>query len=354
MKHSYPIKVKDIRSESPDCVSIAFDIPSELNQEFKFSAGQYLTLIKNVNGEELHRSYSLCVSPLDNEFRVAIKKVQGGKFSTYASQILKAGDIIEVMPPAGKFTKDFNANHSKNYLFIAAGSGITPVLSILSTVFKYEPESNVCLIYGNTSYEHIIFRDQLLDLKNKYLDRFQLQFILSRELMDEEWFQGRINAEKINFFNSKLFYAEDLDEVFICGPETMILECKDSLMLLGLNESKIHFELFGTELQVNFKPIEIKNVNQVAKIKLKTDGRTVEFDLPYNTQSILDAALIKKLNLPFACKGGVCCTCKAKLIEGEVEMLRNYGLEPEELEAGFILTCQSFPKTDYISVDFDQ
>lgn len=354
MQHSYPIQIKDIRRESPDCVSIAFDIPTELRTDFQFLPGQYLNIIKTVNGEELHRSYSLCVSPDVQEWRVAIKKVEGGKFSPFANEILKVGDIVELMLPNGKFTKPIEAGQKKNYLFIAAGSGITPIMSLISTILYKEKESSVCLIYGNTDFEHIIFRDRILDLKNIFMHRLQAHFVLSRELMDEEWFQGRINGEKIKFYASKIFQTEVLDEVFICGPETMILDCKKSLMELGIDSAKIHFELFGTELKPTLKPIKSFESGKAAKIKLKTDGRTTEFELEYGTKSILDAALLRKVNLPFACKGGVCCTCKAKLLEGEVDMLRNYGLEAEEVQAGFILTCQSFPKSAHISVDFDQ
>lgn len=354
MQHSYPVKIKEVRRETADCVSVSFDIPVELQGEFQFKAGQYLNIIKTVKGEELHRSYSLCVSPLKNEWRVAIKKVEGGRFSTYANEELKSGDAVELMPPNGKFTRTFEKNQSKNYLLIAAGSGITPILSILTTILELENESSVCLIYGNPTVDQIIFRNQLLDLKNTYTNRLQLNFILSREFVEEECFQGRINREKLIQFNGKIFHAANINEVFICGPESMIMDCRSGLIDMGINESKIHFELFGTELQQATKKVEPKSSDKFSKVRLKTDGRTTEFDLEFNSQSILDAALTRKVNLPFACKGGVCCTCKARLIEGEVEMNRNYGLEPEEIEAGYILTCQSYPKTSKISVDFDQ
>ncbi|NOT38469.1 MAG: phenylacetate-CoA oxygenase/reductase subunit PaaK [Saprospiraceae bacterium] len=354
MQHSYPIKVKEVRRETVDCVSVSFDIPENLRTEFQFKPGQYLNIIKTIHGEEFHRSYSLCVSPLSMEYRVAIKKVEGGKFSTFANDHLKAGDTLELMPPNGKFTRPILANQSKHYLLIAAGSGITPILSLLSTILEVESQSSVCLIYGNTTIDHIIFRNQLLDLKNIYHERLQLNFVLSREWVEEECFQGRIDGHKLLQYNGKIFHATDLDEVFLCGPESMILDCKSTLLSLGIPESNIHFELFGTEIKKSHKVVELKTNAEFSKIRLKTDGRTTEFDLAFNTQSILDAALAKKVNLPYACKGGVCCTCKAKLVEGEVEMAKVYGLEKDEIEAGYILTCQSYPKTSKIMVDFDQ
>ncbi len=354
MQHSYPVKVSDIRRETPECVSVAFDIPEPYKNLFKFEAGQYINIIKNVDGEELHRSYSLCVSPSEGEYRVAIKKMDNGKFSTYANELLKVGELVELMPPNGKFIVHCHPEHQKKYLFIATGSGITPVISLIKTILEQEPQSSVSLLYGNSSIENIIFKDQLLDLKNLHISRLQIHFILSQEQVDEEWLNGRINSEKLKYFNARLFDVRDIDEVFICGPETMILDCKETLMNMGIEENQIHIELFGTEIKKDFSQIKKTTFGETAKVRLKTDGRTTEFELEYGTSSILEAALGKKINLPFACKGGVCCTCKAKLIEGEVSMLKNYGLEKEEIAAGYILTCQSYPKSKELVVDFDQ
>ena len=354
MQHSYPVRIKDVRRESPECVSISFDIPEELKPLFSFKAGQYINLIKEVNGEELHRSYSLCVSPSDGEWRVAVKKMDGGRFSTYANESLKAGDLIEIMPPNGRFTTHISPEQNKRYLFIAAGSGITPAISLIKNILTVETESQVSLIYGNSSTHQIIFRDLLLDLKNQYHDRMQMHFILSREKMVEDWFMGRISGEKLRKFAGKVFFPRDIDNVFICGPESMTIDCSSTLQSLGISQEKIHIELFGTELPARIKPKIAGKPGESAHITIRTDGRTTEFELPYGSKSILEAALDEKLNLPFACKGGVCCTCKARLLTGEVDMLRNYGLEPEEIKAGYILTCQAYPKTDNISVDYDQ
>ena len=354
MQHSYPVKIKEVRRETDHCVSIALDIPDDLKELFKYAPGQYVNLIKTVDGEELHRSYSLCSSPLDQEWRVAVKQLEGGVFSSYANKYLKAGDLLNVMPPNGKFTREIKVGQRKSYMFLAAGSGITPIISLIKTILKTEEQSQICLIYGNQKTDQIIFLEELMGLKNLYIDRFSLYFILSRELMEEPYFNGRICKEKLEFFKGKLYEPNEIDEVFICGPEEMILEGKSALEEQGISSQRIHIELFGTK--AISKPIIVTGLSSEteASVLLKTDGRTVSFNLPFNSVSLLDGALKHKVNLPFACKGGVCCTCKAKLLEGEVEMARNYGLEPEEIEAGYILTCQSFPKTSKISVDFDQ
>ena len=354
MKHSFPVKIKDVQKETESCISISFDINDELKDLFQYKPGQYITIIKNINGIDFHRSYSLCSSPFENEWRVAIKKIEGGVFSTYANDHFKIGDLIEIMPPDGKFTSNINELNTKAYLFIASGSGITPILSLIKSILLIEKNSQVTLIYGNQKSDTIIFKNTLLALKNKYLRQFQVHFILSQEDQDEELFNGRINADKIIKFNNKIFFPDQLDEVFICGPEEMILSVKEALISCGINEHKIHFELFGAPVLNLNKLIPQESTGQVSKINLKIDGRTLSFVLPFGTQSILDAALNKNANLPYSCKGGVCCTCKAKLIDGEVSMNVNYGLEPDEIANGYILTCQSYPKTTEINIDFDQ
>jgi ring-1,2-phenylacetyl-CoA epoxidase subunit PaaE len=354
MQQSYPIKVKEVRKETPTCVSIALDIPEELKPAFNYKPGQYINLIKTVNGEELHRSYSLCSSPMDDEWRVAVKLLEGGAFSTYANRDLRAGDILEVMPPNGKFTIPMDPAQSHSYLFVAAGSGITPVISLIRSVLKTEPHSTVSLIYGSRRTEEVIFLEELQAMKNKFMDRLSLYFVLSQESMEEEIFHGRIGAEKLRLFHGKLYDARELDGVFICGPEEMIFECRDEFQLQGLVPEKIHFELFGTKGLPAVKPPTVSVPGAKVQVRLKADGRTMNFEMEAGKDNILDAALRNKARLPYACKGGVCCTCKAKLMQGEVDMLRNYGLEPDEVEAGYILTCQAIPKSSQISVDYDQ
>jgi len=353
--HFHSLFIKQIRKETDDCVSVAFDIPDDLKNVFQYRAGQYLTVRTIINGEEIRRSYSLCSSPLHNEWRVAIKKNEGGVFSTYANETLKAGDCIDVMPPLGKFTATIDTTHQKNYLAIAAGSGITPVFSIIHTILEAEQNSQVTLVYGNKNRSSIIFKDALEALKNKWIDRFQLIHILSREKTDAEIHYGRIDENKLIEL-IKLIGLKRMDEFFICGPEQMILNIKAFLIAQHIDAKKIHIELFASKnresIVVNRKLQAIDN-SAKSKITVKLDGISFDFDLSFNSNSILDAALQQGADLPYACKGGVCCTCKAKLIEGKVKMDVNYSLEPEEIEAGYILTCQSHPTTEKVVVDYD-
>ena len=353
--HFHKLKVKQVKKETPDCVSIAFDVPENLQKEFEFSHGQNITIKKNVDGEEIRRSYSICSSPFENELRVAVKKVESGKFSCFANLELKTGDELEVLPPTGKFNTKLQITNNKQYLAFAAGSGITPVLSIIKTTLKTEPHSSFTLVYGNRSRSSIIFFEVLEGLKNKYVERFNFINILSREKTDAPVNFGRINEAKLIEL-SKLIDYKDTDEFFICGPEEMIFCVKDFLEKQDIDKKKIHFELFTTpgQKKVKVQSTEYKESGPKSKITVKLDGRSFDFDLSFSSDtSILDAALQQGADLPFACKGGVCCTCKAKLLEGEVDMDVNWGLEHEEVEQGYILTCQSHPKTETVVVDFD-
>jgi ring-1,2-phenylacetyl-CoA epoxidase subunit PaaE len=354
--HFEKIRIKQVKKETPDCVSILFDIPHELQKKFFYKHGQHLTMRTFINGEEVRRSYSLCSSPLDKEWRVAVKKAERGLFSSYANTALKAGDLLEVMPPLGHFYTEVDPTHKKSYVAFAAGSGITPVLSIIKTVLTTEPNSSFTLVYGNRNRSSIIFREQLEALKNKYIDRFSLIHVLSREITDAPVNHGRIDAAKCALLFQKVvdIYA---DEFFVCGPEEMIFTVKDFLQKKGVEEKKIHFELFTTP-GVNQKVrIKIKKQGSGEKEKshvtAKLDGIMFGFEADYDGDSILDEALKQGADLPYSCKGGMCCTCKAKLSEGEVEMDVHYGLEAEEIRQGFILTCQSHPKTEKVVIDFD-
>ncbi len=294
---------------------------------------------------------------MENEWKVAIKRVEGGLFSSFANKDLKKGDVLDVMQPVGKFHVELNPSNKKNYLALAAGSGITPIISIIKTTLQTEPGSSFTLVYGNKSRSSIIFFEELEGLKNKYLQRFNFINILSRERTDATLNFGKINTDKLNEL-SKLIDYTSMDESFICGPEEMIFCVKDFLEAKGIDKKKIHFELFTTPGQVK-KPVvgsqEAKTDNgPKSKITIKLDGRSFDFDLSLTSDtSILDAALKEGADLPFACKGGVCCTCKARLLEGEVAMDVHWGLEDEEVEQGYILTCQSHPKTEKVVVDFD-
>lgn len=354
--HFHQLTVKEVRKETEDCVSVLFEIPDNLKKDFLFQQGQSLTIRKLLNNEDVRRTYSICSSPLDNEWRVAIKKVDGGLFSSFANTGLKKGDVLEVMQPVGKFYVALDSSHKKNYLAIAAGSGITPLLSIIKTTLRTEPQSSFTLIYGNKNRSSIIFFEELEGLKNKYLQRFNFINILSRERTDATINFGRINADKLKELEKLIEYTS-FDESFICGPEEMIFAAKDFLAAKGINKKKIHFELFttpGQKLTTGNKQLTTDNSGPKSQITIKLDGRSFDFGLSLNSDTtILDAALKEGADLPFACKGGVCCTCKAKLLEGQVSMDVHWGLEEEEVEQGYILTCQAHPTTEKVVVDFD-
>jgi ring-1,2-phenylacetyl-CoA epoxidase subunit PaaE len=357
--HFHSIPVKEVRKETAECVSIAFDIPDELRKHFNFKQGQSLTMRMMMNGEEVRRTYSLCSSPLDNEWRVAVKKVDGGLFSTYANEQLKKGDRLEIMEPVGNFYTELNPTDKKNYLAIAAGSGITPVLSIIRTTLETESQSSFTLVYGNRSQRSIIFFEILEGLKNRYMNRFNLVHVLSRERMDSALNSGRINDQKLDMID-RVLPLKTVDEFFICGPEELIFRTRDYLEGRGVVKKQIHFELFNTSIgsskkkTVNNTSASAAGPTTFSRISVKLDGRNFEFDLPRDQQTtLLDAALQEGADLPYACKGGMCCTCKARLVEGQVSMDVHWGLEDEEVKKGFILTCQSHPLTDKVSVDFD-
>lgn len=359
--HFHPLRIKKINRETDQCVSVEFEVPRELTKTFEFKQGQSLTVRTNLNGEEVRRTYSLCSSPLDNTWTVAIKKVDGGIFSSFANETLKPGDVLEVMEPVGKFYTELNSTDKKNYLAFAAGSGITPVISIVKTTLRSEPDSTFTLVYGNRSRSSIIFFEELEGLKNKFIDRFNFINILSRERTDSPLNFGRIDIGKLTELEKLIDYKK-MDEIFICGPEEMIFCVKNFLEQKDIDEKKIHFELFNTSGQ---KKSKVKSrwlsgqkskveSGPESKITVKVDGRSFDFDLSLASDTtILDAALKQGADLPFACKGGMCCTCKARLLEGEVEMDVHWGLEHEEVERGYILTCQSHPKSEKVVVDFD-
>ena len=355
--HFHPLRIKKIIKETDQCVSVEFDVPEKLAEIFQFKQGQSLTMRTMLNGEEVRRTYSLCSSPLDNKWKVAIKKVEGGSFSVFANDNLKEGDVLEVMEPVGKFYTELEPSNKKNYLAFAAGSGITPVISIIKTTLRSEPGSTFTLVYANRSRSSIIFFEELEGLKNKFIDRFNLINILSREKTDSQINFGRIDIGKLTGLEKLIDYKK-MDEIFICGPEEMIFCVKNFLEQKDISGKKIHFELFTTSGQKKKSGVRSResgvNDGPSSKITVKLDGRSFDFDLPLDSDTpILDAALKQGADLPFACKGGMCCTCKAKLLEGEVEMDVHWGLEHEEVEQGYILTCQSHPKTEKVVVDFD-
>lgn len=353
MPKFHKLKIASLRRETDDTVSVAFDVPKALHNDYKYIQGQYLTLKTVIGDEDTRRSYSICSGLYDDELRVAVKKIKGGLFSTFINEGLKVGDELDVMTPMGNFYTDLDPAHTHHYVGFVAGSGITPLLSIIRTIMVHEPKSRFSLIYGNRSRQNIIFREELADLKNLYMDRFIFVNILSREDRDVALFKGRIDSEKAAEIMDKLPPA---DEIFLCGPEQMITDVSDTLKTRGINAANIHFELFTSpSVRQGTVQEEIEETTNgiTSHVTVIVDGNETTFDLEQGGDSVLDAALAKGADLPFACKGGVCCTCRAKLIEGKVNMQVNYSLEEDEVKAGFILTCQSHPLTEKIVVDFD-
>ena len=357
--HFHQLRVNDVRRETAGCISIAFEIPPGLQKEFSFTQGQNITIKANIGGEEIRRSYSICSSPTEGELRIAIKKVPGGRFSSWAHQSVAKGSLLSVLPPAGKFYTRLHPANTKHYIAFAAGSGITPLLSIIKTTLATEPGSHVTLVYGNKNRASIIFKEALEALKNRYFSRFSVHHILSREKTDSPFNHGRIDNEKCEYVFRHLVNIQHQDAFFLCGPATMIFAVQHFLKEKGVESNKIHFELFTTPEQSNTAVTATSLAEDTAaaaknsRVTIQADGISIDFDLPFYGPSILNAALSMGADLPFACKGGVCATCRAKLIKGEVVMDNNYALEPEELANGYILTCQSHPRTDQLIIDFD-
>lgn len=353
MAKFHSLSVKQIDRPTDESVAVTFNIPEDLKEEFKFIQGQHLTLKKDIDGEDTRRSYSICSCPLDDSLTVAIKKLDGGQFSTYANDQLQEGDEIEVMPPHGSFYVPLDENNQYTYVAFTSGSGITPIISIIETTLRTEPKSEFILFYGNRKSSSIIFHERLEALKNRFMGRFSIYHVLSKERQESDLFNGRIDEEKVESFARLFFDPKSVDHYFTCGPEQMMLAVRDQLMKIGVEEEKIHLELFTSPVgKLGSEQKEIKHEKAHAEITVVLDGNSITF--PYDSdESILDVAFQNGADLPYACKGGVCSTCVCKVEEGEVEMDINYALEPDELERGLVLSCQSYPKTEKVKLNFD-
>ncbi|MFC0602973.1 2Fe-2S iron-sulfur cluster-binding protein [Winogradskyella pulchriflava] len=356
MVQFYKLKIQDIYKETDDCSVISFAVPEELQDEFKFSQGQHLTLKADINGEDVRRSYSLCSSPLDNQWKVAVKQIAGGKFSTYVNDVLQRGDELEVMPPSGTFGVACNSKNSKNYLFFAAGSGITPILSMIKTHLAAEPNATCKLFYVNKTAKSIIFKEELEQLRNTYFGRLEIYYFLTKERRDIELFNGRFDDEKMKVLTKTFIDIPDTSEVFLCGPEKMVNYVSNYLINAGLPKELVHFELFVTGLSDE----DIKRAERLAQqnvegtqVTIVDGGKEFAFTMTKEYDNILDAALGAGADLPFACKGGVCSTCKCEVKEGSVEMKINYALDDKEVSQNLVLSCQAVPTSDKVVVDFD-
>jgi len=356
MAEFYNIKVADVYKETKDTAVVSFDIPEHLQDDFKFVQGQHLTLKKNINGEDVRRSYSLCSSPLEQQWKVAIKQIPGGIFSTFANKDLKPGDSIELMRPIGHFFVDIQPQLARNYIAFAAGSGITPLLSIIKTHLLSEPNSTFKLFYLNQTVKSIIFKEEIERLKNRFFGRFQVFYFLTKEQRDIPFLNGRFDIEKLNVLTKTFIDIEDTDYCFICGPRDMIFLIRDHLESAGLDKDKIHYELFfsgDTDASKLYVSEILEQKAEGTEVTIIDGGKEFHFIMDDDFDNILDGALAAGADLPFACKGGVCSTCKCKIIEGSVKMKVNYALEEHEIKNNFILSCQSVPTTKKVVVDFD-
>jgi ring-1,2-phenylacetyl-CoA epoxidase subunit PaaE len=353
--HFYSLRVAEIVPETAEANSIRFEIPDELRDAFAFKAGQHLTMRAEIGGDEVRRNYSLCTAPDETDWMVTVKRIADGVFSNWVGDTLKVGDTIEVMPPHGSFTTEFNATARRHVVGIAGGSGITPVMSLLRTLLKSEPESSFTLLYGNRDSSSIIFLEELAKLKDRYIDRLELYHFLDQEEGDVELFNGMLNRERVDDAIEHLVPdAADVDGWFICGPGPMMDAAESSLIDRGISRERIHIERFTADrppesLVKEMAELQSKAAGIIMSVTL--DGRTRK--VPFSEANILDSARAAGLPAPFACKAGVCATCRAKVIGGKVEMAARYGLTDEEVEEGYVLTCQSVPSGDGVAVDYD-
>jgi ring-1,2-phenylacetyl-CoA epoxidase subunit PaaE len=353
----HSLEVAEVRPETRDAVAVTFKLPPELAAAFRYTQGQHVNVRAHINGEEVRRSYSICAAAQEQRLRILIKRQAGGVFSTWANQALHPGARLEVMPPAGLFHVPLDAQCQRKYLAIAAGSGITPVLSIIKTTLAAEPASEFTLFYGNRASSAILFREELADLKDTYLTRFTLVHVMSREHQDLDLLNGRLTPEKVRALLAYWGPLEAMDAVFLCGPDAMNHDIAEFLKSTGYAKSKIKAEQFAASQQhTGVRHLAVPPVAAVetCEATLIHDGRHYQFPVIKGRETILDAGLRAGIELRYSCKSGVCATCRAKLVAGEVDMDGNFALEDYEIARGYILTCQSYPVTDKVVVDFDE
>jgi len=349
MSKFHSLTIKELKKETQNAVSIVFDIPSELKNEFKFIAGQYITIKISIEGKEIRRSYSICSSPESEELRVAVKEVENGLFSNYATKKLKEGDILEVSPPEGKFILQTATSHQRNYVAFVAGSGVTPVISMIKSVLLKETHSTFVLVFGNKTAEETIFKSEIDTLLTQYPERFFVKYVFSKKILGDA-ILGRIDKSIVNLILKNKFKNTSFNSFYLCGPETMIEVVTNTLKENGISASKIHFELFTSTYPSG--AITAKNLDGTTELTVILDDEETTFEMS-KKKLILTAALDEGLDAPFSCQGGICSSCIAKVTEGNAVMDKNTILSDDEIKDGFILTCQAHPTSQKITIDYD-
>jgi ring-1,2-phenylacetyl-CoA epoxidase subunit PaaE len=354
-RHSvfHTLRVSDITPLTDDAVCIAFDVPPELADEYAFVQGQHVNIRTSLAGDDVRRSYSICSPASSGRLRIGVKVLPGGHFSGFAAGTLAVGDELDVMTPTGRFHTELDPDSRRHYCAIAAGSGITPILSIVATTLEQELHSRVTLVFANRTSRTIMFLEELEDLKDRYRERFHLIHVLSREPQEAELLSGRLDSARLTKIAETLVPAETVDEWFLCGPYEMVVDLREALAGLGVGREHVHTELFHVESTPPPRPPSAADEGEGSEVTITLDGRSSAFRLKGSDVPVLDAVLRVRSDAPFACKGGVCGTCRAKVLEGEVAMDTNYALEPSEVDAGYVLTCQSHPLTETLRVDYD-
>jgi ring-1,2-phenylacetyl-CoA epoxidase subunit PaaE len=355
MHHFHALTVADVRPETRDAVVVTFAVPPALRAAFRYREGQYLALRTRIDGEDVRRAYSICAAVQDDCLRVAIKRAPGGLFSNWANDNLRPGSVIDVMPPAGTFNVTLAPDHRRHYLAFAAGSGITPVLAIVKTTLIAEPHSSFTLFYGNRASSSVMFKEELAALKDQYLARLRLTYVLSREPQDIDLFHGRIDRTRCERLFAGWVDLDGIDTVFICGPQAMTADVMAALAARGFPQDAVKTELFAPAAPARphvARPAAVRG-GRACDVTVILDGAQRAFSMDKEKESLLDAALRHGIDIGYACKAGVCSTCRCKVVAGQVDMDANYALEDYEVARGFALSCQSFPITDSLVVDFD-
>jgi ring-1,2-phenylacetyl-CoA epoxidase subunit PaaE len=355
MKQFHSLVVADKRSETRDSVRISLEVPDDLREDFAFQAGQHLPIQIELNGKKLRRTYSICSQPGDCPLQIGVRVQPGGQFSEFAANELNVGDRLDVMPPNGQFHAIPDASNEKQYLGFAAGSGITPILSIITSLLQEEPRSRFALFYGNRTQGTTMFIDDLFALKNRYPERLQLHFLFSREEQEFDIASGRLDDTRVRELVERFCCGSSPDEAFVCGPDTMIKTVTAALVDLGMDVESVHAERFGVPRKSGASsPASTATSTDTTKVTVVMDGHKKSFEMPRAGTNIVDAAAEQGVELPYSCKGGVCATCRTHVQKGEVEMAVNYGLEPWEVEKGFVLACQCTPVSDEVLLDYDK